>query len=278
MDYVLRSANQTIRFLQQKYDWNIQVVSVGSAINETAFANDFKRLLDDSHHPNCVGAHLIADMIRHAFYMDMDACALPTTTRISDVEANHTKKQKRQILSPPRIRHRNPASRQLYQTLLRNNTRMGSITAWEPTSGYNKATLLRIQNYEEIQQYPTTTTGKQSASRKDRKYVYRLPLCEKKRGMNIILQEPNLSWLGMRTAVPTGLVVKVNGQWLSKKQAMKASIKNMGSDMVWIPIPKEIEPTNNGLYNISFCTWKTGVDPALSLVVGVMDEGRDYYV
>ena len=151
---------------------------------------------------------------------------------------------------------------------MRNDTRIRSITHWQPSTG---AWGLNLGNFDTVRKYPTQSTGKISMTRRDRKYVFKLPRCVQNKTLDLILDEPDLRWMGIGVKAPKALGMRVNdGNWVNLTHY---AAKNTGQvnvfGMVWIRM-SDLAGSPAMRYNISFCNKFQNGGPEWSTIIGVL--------
>jgi len=189
--------------------WDIAVINVGGVVDAVKLANDIKLVFDDMHHPSCRGSQLIADMLHHIFLTNL-AQECPK----DQYEKQWKIDEQTQTILPPItdvLAEIDEKFAPLWNDLFRDDTLIGAMTSWEPR--VMDATNLHIQNFPNLtHKWERDQWGKAVSSREDRKYVYRMPKCEKG-WLNITLLEPDLTWLGMHiTGDGNAAVILLNDQ------------------------------------------------------------------
>lgn len=223
----------------------------------------------------CIGTHLIANMMQHTIYSDLSACTaneLASTSEPPHSEIRHINSSNLSKEDDP-FRFTgdlgtNRYMKELWMDVVRNDTRIGSITHWQPSTG---AWGLNLANFDKVRSHPTQRTGKTSMTRRDRKYVFKLPRCVENKTLDLVLDEPDLRWLGIGVGAPKALGMRLNGgNWVNLTQFVA---KNTGQvnifDMVWIRISHLTESLAMQ-YNISLCNKFLRVGPNLNTIIGVM--------
>jgi len=199
--------------------WSIGAINVGAIVNATVVADNPGTLLDDKHHPNCEGMHVITAMIRHALYTDLTHCSATDDSR--------SKEQQRQRTMDPALfrpmnmesnnnksRSQNSPSAKLLHTLLDKNVTVGSIMEWEPNVGSSSLVLGTDSEVFNASHVEEDVGTKSYPWRADRKQSFTLPLCPSVPGysdneaveamtsyqetpIHFTLLEPNLKWIGI---------------------------------------------------------------------------------
>jgi hypothetical protein len=168
---------EVIEFYRQQ-GWSIEVLNVGGVVDAEQIAGDFFQLLDDAHHPNCMGMKLISAMIRQTLYSDLATCG--------DASLLNTKPKKHH-LTPIRITQQ----MSILNFLLEEHSRIGSIMEWTPQQG---TTSLRINHDANIGSNPATVGSKAVASRNDRKLSYILPPCPQRLEFSLFRAHARVYW------------------------------------------------------------------------------------
>ena len=169
-------AQSTVAKHYRRAGLSISVVNVGGALSDGT-------LLDDGHHPGCVGVHLISAMIRHVLYSDIVNC--PNKLRAS-LSAKKEIENLRPMTSLSGTGNRTSA---VLNALLGEGT-IGSLMEWTPQAGKSRLTLVSEEAVTE-----TLGGAKESIFRNDRKRSYAIFRCPEK--ANFTLLEPTLEWLGL---------------------------------------------------------------------------------
>jgi hypothetical protein len=165
----------------RKEGLSISAVNVGGALSVPTVTIGDGKLLDDGHHPGCVGVHLISAMIRHVLYSDIVNCP-------NNLRAPLSAKKEIEPLRPMTKLSENRSSAVL-NALLGEGT-IGSLMEWTPQAGQPRLSLASEEAVTE-----TLDGAKQSSSRNDRKRSYVLFRCPET--ANFTLLEPTLDWLGV---------------------------------------------------------------------------------
>ena len=210
-------------------------------------------------------------MMQHAIYSDMATC---TADRLSeevsklfalpDGNIQHADLSSADPLRVTKDLENDPAMKALWASVVRNDTRIGSITLWEPSTG---AWGLKLGNEERARRYQTELTGKRAKTRQDRKYVFYLPHCRSKESLEFLLDEPDLQYLGLIVQSVKDLGLLLNGDAF-----VRYTTGNTGKmpifGMIWIPIANITPPATR--YNLTICSKSSTSPPDLSTIVGVM--------
>lgn len=206
-------------------------------------------------------------MTQHAIYTDMLTC---TTDRLSHTAEDADIQPATSLVDPMKVTRdleNDPAMKDLWASVVRNDTRIGSITLWQPSTG---TWGLRLGNEKRVRRYPTELAGKKVKTRQDRKYVYRLPPCRSKKFLEFLVDEPDLQYLGLIVGSPKDLGMRVNGDVLVDLERYITG--NTGKmpifGMIWIPI-EQVAPRAMR-YNMTLCSKSLHSYPDLSTIVGVM--------
>ena len=234
---------EVIEFYRQQ-GWSIEVLNVGGVVNVEQLARGFFQLLDDAHHPNCLGMKLISAMIRQTLYSDLATCG--------DASLLTTKPSKH-LLTPML----NTNQSILLNFLLAGNTRIGSVMEWTPQQGTSS---LRIDHDAKVSSSVQATAGsKAAATRGDRKLSYTLPPCPTR--LEFTLFEPTLEYIGAGYGGGDYFSNPYNGQVemvVNGIQINSTSTVMDGLDFdllkfmsLWLHVPTNIPPADQ--YTVSFC-------------------------
>jgi len=214
--------------------WEFQVINVGAAVNMEWFKYRWHEMIDDGHHPSCMGTTLIANMLQHAIHQDIGMCknTMAGETNSSRGAKSATvvsQKEKKQIQRPvtagaPLTYHfwthqeylgtvNSKNYEALWKDLFREDAMTGSLTLWEPKHA-NMSSHLHILNREELFHHkPKIWYAKRAPNRQDRKYAWTLPHCSSAGDSFVVqLQEPYLKWLGIGKSNSTRPIsIAING-------------------------------------------------------------------
>ena len=172
----------------------------------------------------------------------------PVAPRPADLESSWTTK----ILSSEPTR--DSETKGLLKFLLDDKVQVASLSLWEPMFG---SSTLRFGNKEQMENYTIELKVPARAGREDRKYGYKLPLCEEENDLVFSLLEPNLEWLGVHVdGICSGknptrskyLEWRVNGQAMEIPSRPSLGIMSINN---WVNVSTEVEPAT--VYNVSFC-------------------------
>ena len=206
-----------------------------------------------------MGSHLIANMLQQAFFFNIEAC----TENLLDLSEDERTQQRTVVTGKP-ITFSGPKG--TLGSLVREGSRVGSITKWEPTI---RKTDLRIANFDKfLKQFQVATTGKQLPTRTDRKNKFILPLCNASK-LSLVLEEPHLKGIGMRLENRVGIGIQINDKWMSLHAKVAPLIVSF---VTWVKVPPSLKP-RNGTYTVSFCRKTESIDPGLGVIFGFMHPG-----
>ena len=187
----LQEALPFVDHYRNNHGWNIQVIGVGAAIDNTlAFQSNPQLLVDDDHHPNCMASNLIAHMMEYAIYNNLAAESCSDVTNMTTISTNSFSGS-----SIPRDDYADLSEqwvRDVWKLLLSTNTVVGSHTSWQPKLyGHSNLHIKNLQEFE----HREVLQGKAASGRADRKLSYSIPECSNN-NLTIILEEGDLEWLG----------------------------------------------------------------------------------
>jgi hypothetical protein len=241
--------------------WNIQVINVGSSINGNVFLRNKKALLDDVHHPNQVGVHLIADMLQYTILQDISTCisniAGPGFSTISTKQVQESNEM---------IADHEEAMQKLSieKLLFRKDVRMGSFTNYLPQRNTGMP-VLRFGNSTQMDKLflKLRNADKNLRTRQDRKKSYNVPDCLETTSaknspgllsslswLNITLLEPNLEWLGLMY-IGTTVHLLINDKPVPAPNNGKDNNDVLESVRSWIHVAESVPYTTK--YKFSLC-------------------------
>lgn len=206
-------------YYRTQLKWDIAVVNVAGGVNHTIVADDTKTLMDDNHHPSCVGMHLISAIVQQAIWSSL---TLVTVNHHNDTNANATatansnssgycpeQPDENAPLNSNTTTHphmHNPVPQgnrryhDMFQALYQEGTRLGSLTAWEPTANTSTAPpnkwnlTVTTSNGTKPK---LVLTARASHNRQDRKVAFVVPPCQEG-SLNISIPETyDVEWLGI---------------------------------------------------------------------------------
>ena len=195
-----------LEYYTKYWQWNTQIVNVGAVVRKEAVLKEPALLFHDYHHPSCNGAHLIASMVQHAIYANLIGCSADQQQRQSNTELSYHAAQG----SPPRTQL--AESNFALESLMSDNesVRVGSICRWEPhvrlgDQLVNPTVMALADNNATVLQQHLVLAGKAAPGRYDRKYSYRIPVCNNDSRNNhtslpllqMTIVEPSLKWIGI---------------------------------------------------------------------------------
>jgi len=182
---------QILQYHIETYNLQIQVLDVAKLIPSTVFVEQRQLLLDDRHHPACVGARLIATVIQYAIYdhflMDDKPVASPSNVQSA--------------VFPVTVWQATNST--FSHELLQVSTHLTSFTEWQPRVTSSQPTLhiapTSLQTAKDLGYLANIFPAADMPGRADRKFAFRLPLCSENY-LELVLVEPRLKWLGLVTA------------------------------------------------------------------------------
>lgn len=182
----------------RSFGWSIGAINVGAIANKMALSKNPGLLLDDKHHPNCDGMHLITGMIRHFMYSDLAQCSS------SQQQSYNASSAHPMAFRPSDDRNTDTLASDLAQMLLDKQVTVGSIMEWEPNVGSSSLTLGKDSEHINASHVEPDVGTKSYPGRADRKQSFTLPLCgssnttrEQSETVHFTLLEPSLRWLGI---------------------------------------------------------------------------------
>ena len=183
----------------RSFGWSIGAINVGAIVNKIAVAKNPGFLLDDKHHPNCDGMHLITGMIRHFMYSDLAQCTN------SQQELGYNASSVHPMDIRPSDDHKTDSlASELVQMLLDTQVTVGSIMEWEPNVGSSSLTLGKDSEHFNASHIEPDVGTKSYPGRADRKQSFTLPPCESSNAeegqpepVHFTILEPSLKWLGI---------------------------------------------------------------------------------
>jgi hypothetical protein len=165
-----------------------------------------KPLVDDAHHPACQGNDFISDMLLHAIYSNWeipnnnqhDTHPQSATTTCRDDLTQHKYRQPKAPNKHPLLWATHTTEKEyqeLWKDLFQLDTKVGSITPWEPR--VHNQTNLHMRNRQEIATWPFALTDNSVPERQDLKQGFVLPTCSSQRRLVLQVDEPHLKWIGL---------------------------------------------------------------------------------
>lgn len=251
--------------LVQKYidlGWNIAIVNVGATIASASLRDNPDLLLDDNHHPSCKGTNLIADMIRHLFYTNIQQCTLEALQLQPPLGDNTL------LEVPPHAQtwaETTTPRKELWNDLFEG--KVGSISAWVPQTP-SRTTLLKVESLHAIDRWQKRVLEKADGGRDDRKFGFLLPKCLASGFLLLPLKEPNLRWLGFSLEDDTKLEINSKPVPTTKDATWNFGVTRITH---WIQITPEMQSTS---YEIMLCNTidNQGIDRHLQYIIGVSVE------
>jgi hypothetical protein len=265
----------TIEHFQSLGGWNIQVITVGSAISKKDVAENKKLLWDDGHHPSCHGVKLIANMVAHALYTSLAAACFsdpdtstPATPLLPSAPSEPTFKP----------------------FVFQNTTQISSLTAIEPNAGTSS-----IHFAPTIGLHGNTTTtryailGKTLPSRKDRKKYWHINQCfsnDEDEVLTFTVLNPNIRWLLLGfgnihiNRLSSDLVIRINDESFHLQNHDKgAPWGRYGYEhrRTYIDEWVKITPSlfNATSYKISICDQGNNTEPVLQFFLILTNDEED---
>eukprot|EP00522_Entomoneis_paludosa_P011553 CAMPEP_0172457676 /NCGR_PEP_ID=MMETSP1065-20121228/23436_1 /TAXON_ID=265537 /ORGANISM="Amphiprora paludosa, Strain CCMP125" /LENGTH=309 /DNA_ID=CAMNT_0013211539 /DNA_START=373 /DNA_END=1299 /DNA_ORIENTATION=- len=168
--------------------WDISVVNVGAVINSTIIDQKRHLLLDDGHHPSCVGVKTIARMLFDSIASDISQC--PTNFLYHGNQYRHHNIPKTMnVLNE----HIGPEWEPLWIDLFQSSSAINTISSWEPHILAPKASSVFNLQHPNLIFLPSKAISR--PERKDRKYAFFVPACNE--SLSISISKRHIKWIGL---------------------------------------------------------------------------------
>ena len=286
-------AQQDVLRHYRNFGWSIGAINVGAVANQIAISENPGLLLDDKHHPNCDGMHLIAGMIRHFMYSDLAQCT------ISQQHAYNASTVQPMTFSPSNEYAANSSAFELAKLLLDKHVTVGSIMEWEPNVGSSSLTLGKDSEYFNVSHLEADYGTKSYPWRADRKQSFTLPPCESSPNTEsqpepvcFTLLEPQLKWLGIGYHIFSPQAAEDTNQRAVIEMTLNDEIilfsddsRNQNRTFLefdevfivrdWVRLADYVQQPTPPEYMLSFCYKVTDVSPKIPLE-DIKDTGCPY--